>query len=218
MSNIKSEKAEKLRAISKCISEMVLPERAQSLSLQKAGHYIEDALNLGAFNRPEHTALRTEIKVLLSQPKEEMEPHITAWAGTVSQLKPKKSQFPSVDIVKDFPSDRKLVAKAILEEAEAIEQTDLAKLKPAETEQNVTPAISIQNSNVILGGIQKAENLQVGDNARIYKHEKTEEKKKGILSRIPYWVYLLVSSLAALFACIHYWPEIHQKLQSLFSH
>lgn len=95
---------------------------------------------------------------------------------------------------------------------------DLAKLNPTGTEQNTVPAISIQNSNVILGDVHQPENLQVGDNARIYKQEKTEEKKKGIFSRIPYWIYLLVSFLAALFACIHYWPEIHQKFQFLFSH
>lgn len=81
---------------------------------------------------------------------------------------------------------------------------DLAQLNPAITERNAVPAISIQNSNVILGGIQKAENLQVGDNARIYKQEKTEEKKKGILRRISYWIYFLVSFLAALLAILHY--------------
>jgi hypothetical protein len=76
--------------------------------------------------------------------------------------------------------------------------------KNAEKKQNVAPAINIQNSNVIMGDVHQPENLQVGGNARIYKHEKTEDKKKGILRRIPYWIYLLVSFLAALLAILHY--------------
>ena len=84
--------------------------------------------------------------------------------------------------------------------------------------EDAAPAkIIIENFKGILGDVQ-AENIQTGDSASIHKHVESEGKKKGILSRIPYWIYLLVSFLAALFACIHYWPEIQQKLQSWFSH
>jgi hypothetical protein len=100
-----------------------------------------------------------------------------------------------------------------------IVEADLASTKPAGTKQKDTPTTIINiNKLGVLGDIQQVETLQTGDNASTYKHIGNEEKKKGILNKIPYWIYLLVSFLAALFACIHYWPEIHQKLQSLFSH
>jgi hypothetical protein len=78
-----------------------------------------------------------------------------------------------------------------------------------QTEQNAAPAISIKNSNVILGDVHQPENLQVGNNARINKYEKTGEKEKGILRRIPYWIYILVCFLAALLTCLYYlgWLE-----------
>jgi hypothetical protein len=112
-----------------------------------------------------------------------------------------------------------LEVKGLLGKSNDTEKTDLAITNPAETKQKDTPTTIINiNKLGVLGDIQKVETLQTGDNASAHKHVGSEEKKKGILSRIPYWVYLLVSFLSALFACIHYWPEIQQKLQSLFSH
>lgn len=81
---------------------------------------------------------------------------------------------------------------------------------PAEIEQNATPSkiVNINNFTGILGDVRQADNLQVGDNTRIYKQEKTGEKKKGILRRIPYWIYILVSFLAALLAVFYHFGWI----------
>jgi hypothetical protein len=75
--------------------------------------------------------------------------------------------------------------------------------KPAEPEQNTTPAkiINIENSNVIMGNIQQPGNLQVGDYASIHKYPKI--KKKGILKRIPRWIYYILGTLAALVTVLH---------------
>lgn len=77
--------------------------------------------------------------------------------------------------------------------------------KQAEAEQKDTPTTIINiNKLGVLGDIQQVETLQTGDNASAHKQVVGEEKKKGILRRIPYWIYLLVSFLAALLAILHY--------------
>jgi hypothetical protein len=75
--------------------------------------------------------------------------------------------------------------------------------KPEETERNTTAAkiINIENSNVIMGNIQQPGNLQVGDYASIHKYPKI--KKKGILKRIPRWIYYVLGTLAALVTVLH---------------
>jgi hypothetical protein len=121
--------------------------------------------------------------------------------------------------ISDYPDTFSGMKDLMMGLERALEKADNASTKPAETKQKYAPTTIINiNKLGVLGGIQQVETLQTGDNASAHKHIGNEEKKKGIFSRIPYWIYLLVSFLAALFACIHYWPEIHQKFQSLFSH
>jgi hypothetical protein len=72
--------------------------------------------------------------------------------------------------------------------------------KPAGIEQN----IKIQNFTGVLGNVQQAKNLQIGDHASIHKHDSTEEKKKCILRKIPYWIYILTLFFAALLTCLYY--------------
>jgi hypothetical protein len=69
--------------------------------------------------------------------------------------------------------------------------------------------INIQNSNVILGDVQHAENLQIGNNLSIREDVRNEEKKICILKRIPYWIYILALFFAALLTCLFYlgWLE-----------
>jgi hypothetical protein len=69
-------------------------------------------------------------------------------------------------------------------------QTEIKK-ESAETEQKAT-------INVNISGDVQAENLQIGHDATIKKGVMAGEKKKGILRRIPYWIYILISFLAAL--------------------
>ena len=72
------------------------------------------------------------------------------------------------------------------------------------------------------------ENLVASDPASTKQKnekEKPQPEKLGIwgsiwrgLKKIWKVVVGVVVFLSALFACIHYWPEIQQKLQPLFSH
>jgi hypothetical protein len=77
--------------------------------------------------------------------------------------------------------------------------------QPAETGQKDTPAkiINIGNFKGILGDIQ-AENVQTGNHASIHKQTVIVEKKKGILRRIPYWIYILTGFLATLLGVFYY--------------
>ncbi len=96
------------------------------------------------------------------------------------------------------------IRNVLIGDLEAVDK-DLASTKPAETERKDTPTTIINiNKLGVLGDIQKVETLQTGDNASAHKQVVGEEKKKRILRRIPYWIYLLVSFLAALFAILHY--------------
>jgi hypothetical protein len=89
-------------------------------------------------------------------------------------------------------------------------------------EQNATVAkqvkdsstINIQNSNVIMGNIQQPGNLQVGDYASIHKHPKI--KKKGILRKIPRWIYYILGTLAALVGILHHFGWL-EPIRRLFS-
>lgn len=81
--------------------------------------------------------------------------------------------------------------------------TDLVSTKTEKTKQNVSPAINIQNSNVILGDVHHPEHLQMGDDARIGKHEKTEEKKKGIILRILKIIGAITAFIAGLLTILH---------------
>ena len=110
-----------------------------------------------------------------------------------------------------------------------------ASTKPAETKQDATPAniINISNFQGIMGNVHQPEDLQIGNHASINKHGEKVTKfgsdihpeKPGIWGCIwmglkKTWKFIAgtVVFLSALFACIHYWPEIQQKFQSLFSH
>ncbi|MGA2678059.1 MAG: hypothetical protein ABSF37_02020 [Sedimentisphaerales bacterium] len=96
------------------------------------------------------------------------------------------------------------VRTVLISDLEAVDR-DLASTKPAETGQKDAPTTIINiNKLGVLGDIQKVETLQTGDNASAHKQVVGEEKKKGIFRRIPYWIYLLVSFLAALLAILHY--------------
>jgi hypothetical protein len=132
MSKSKNEKAEMLRAIGNSILTLKKLKSAPAQLLQAGGRLIEKALKLGAFNRQEHTTLRNQTEVYLTVE----DPHISGWAEFVLWLKHKEPPFSHSDIVENFSADCDLVAKAILDEAEAIEQADLARIKPAETGQN----------------------------------------------------------------------------------
>jgi len=68
---------------------------------------------------------------------------------------------------------------------------------------NHGPIFNIQNFKGILGDVQ-AENVQTGNHASIHKQSLTAEKKKGIIKRIPYWIYILIAFLAALLTSLHY--------------
>jgi len=46
--------------------------------------------------------------------------------------------------------------------------------------------------------------VQTGNHASIHKQSLTAEKKKGIIKRIPYWIYILIAFLAALLMSLHY--------------
>ena len=71
-------------------------------------------------------------------------------------------------------------------------------------EQNAAPEkiINIENFKGILGDVQ-AENVQTGNNASIHKQTVTAEKKKGILRKIPRWIYYILGALAALLTVLH---------------
>ena len=48
-----------------------------------------------------------------------------------------------------------------------------------------------------MGDVQQPENLQVGDNARIYKHEKPEDKKKSIIRKLLEWLIGIIVAAVA---------------------
>ena len=104
----------------------------------------------------------------------------------------------------ETPEDRSRVYQSKEQMAKGTD-ANLASTKSAETEQKDTPTTIINiNKLGVLGDIQQVETLQTGDNAFTHRHVGDEEKKKGILRRIPYWIYLLVSFLAALLAIFHH--------------
>ena len=55
----------------------------------------------------------------------------------------------------------------------------------------------IKNFQGIMGDVQQPENLQVGDNARIYKHEKPEDKKKSIIRKLLEWLIGIIVAAVA---------------------
>ncbi len=63
---------------------------------------------------------------------------------------------------------------------EASGKADLPNEKPEGRGQN----INIQNFTGVLGNVQQPENLQIGDHACIPNHDRTEEKKKGIIRKL----------------------------------
>ncbi len=83
-------------------------------------------------------------------------------------------------------ADRKVQDKSALKE-------------PAEAGQDATPAkiINIENFKGVLGDV-RAENVQTGDHASIYKQRKVE--KKGIVKKL----LRIVGFLAALLTILHY--------------
>jgi len=72
-------------------------------------------------------------------------------------------------------------------------KADLPNGKPAGTGQN----INIQNFTGILGSVQQAENLQIGDNSSIQKGVRAEDKKKGILKRILGYIGTIIIGIIA---------------------
>jgi hypothetical protein len=72
------------------------------------------------------------------------------------------------------------------------------------TEQNATAAkiINIGNFKGVLGDVQ-ARNLQIAQDAYIHEQLVPEEKKKGILRKIPRWIYYILGTLAALVGILH---------------
>ena len=80
----------------------------------------------------------------------------------------------------------------------------MVKLYASQPEYKNQVPILIQNSNIILGGTHKANNLQVGNYTQI--QQTAEVEQKGIWSfikKIPRWIYYLVGSLAALLTVFH---------------
>ena len=92
----------------------------------------------------------------------------------------------------------KAAARELAEKLRLIADTGESYQKQTRiTEQNTAPAISIQNSNVILGNVHQPENLQVGDNANINKHEKTEGNNKGIVWNLLKWFIGIIAAAVA---------------------
>jgi len=84
-------------------------------------------------------------------------------------------------------------------------KADLPNEKPEEKEQGATPAKEEKgNVNVNIFGDVQARNLQIAHDASIREQPVTDEKKKGIIKRIPYWIYILIAFLAALLTSLHY--------------
>jgi DNA-binding transcriptional regulator YiaG len=131
-----SDKAKHLREISNSILLRKEIKHSRAFLLEGAGRDVEKALKLGAFNRPEHTILHTQVEQALSQ-KNEINPYISAWSEIVLWLKYKKPPFPT-DVKEDFPTNCEIVAKAILDEAEAIEQPETARSDDAEKKNEPT--------------------------------------------------------------------------------
>jgi len=77
-----------------------------------------------------------------------------------------------------------------------LDSTVAGAQKPAETEQNTTPAkiINIGNFKGILGDVQ-AENVQTGNHASIHKQTVTTEKKKGILKKLLKWLVGVIGAI-----------------------
>jgi hypothetical protein len=138
-----NDRAKSLREISKSILIRKGIKHSPAFLTEGAGRDVEKALKFGAFNRPEHTFLRTQVEQALSQKK--YNPYISAWSEIALQLKYKRPpSFPTNrDIGRDFSADCEIVAKAISDEAEAIEQSETASggeagetEKPVETERD----------------------------------------------------------------------------------
>ncbi len=110
------------------------------------------------------------------------------------------------DVTDEIAEMVKFLDKCKDEMIQGIKVTDLASLKPAETERNAAPAkIIIKNFKGVLGDVQ-AETVQTGDYASIHKHPVTAEKKKGIFRRIPYWIYILICLFASLITILEWGP------------
>lgn len=78
---------------------------------------------------------------------------------------------------------------------------DFTSEKPAETKQG--------NVNVNIFGDVQAGKLQIAQDAYIHEQLVPEQKKKGIIKKIPYWIYILTAFLATLLTSLHYlgWLE-----------
>ncbi len=131
--------ARRLQEISKGILTLKDVKNCQADLFDVAGRFVKEALDLGAFNRPEHITLRKHTELRLSH--KDVNPYISAWGEIVLWLKYKKPPFPpSEDIAKNFSADCEIFAKAILDEVEAIQKKQQPEPTSSETEQNTTPA------------------------------------------------------------------------------
>jgi len=137
----KNEKAEKLRAISKRF--LILKDQLNLCDVDRfeiAGQCIAEAFEIGAFNRPEHFALRIDARRRLSQ-----KDWIGGWDDFRLWLKCGKPPFPPSDhITTNYSADFERAAKAILEEAKAIERAERANKQPPKL-----PPLSIEHRAVL---------------------------------------------------------------------
>ena len=110
----------------------------------------------------------------------------------------------------------------IIKELETVKQNLLNKLqlsetatsgdKAGETKQNSTPAkiINIEHFQGVLGDVQQPENLQIGDNTSIHKHDRSEEKKKGIIWKILKIIVIIVAIITFIGTIVGILAGLHE--------
>jgi len=91
-----------------------------------------------------------------------------------------------------------------LQQAISTVKADLEGKESEETEQKTTVAKKEKgNVNVNIFGDVQAGKLQIAQDASIHEQSVIKEKKKGILGRIPRWIYYILGTLAALLTILH---------------
>jgi hypothetical protein len=170
MSELKSERAKKLQAISKRF--LILKDQLNLCDVDRfeiAGQCIAETFEIGAFNRPEHFALRIDARRRLSQ-----KDYIGGWDDFRVWSKYGKPPFPPSDhITTNYSADFERAAKAILEEAKAIEQADLAGEQEKDTGINAgrkgKPHVTQQEVNTQLRAIFEREQKNIQQTGRLPK-------------------------------------------------
>jgi hypothetical protein len=129
-----------------------------------------------------------------------------------------RSEYPELKQVPlaknpNYPTEQDFIAlEQWFLDALTFAQAEIASGKARETRQNATPAkvISIKNFKGILGDVHQPENLQIGDHTSIHKHDRSEEKKKGIIWKILKIIVIIVATITFIGTIVGILAGLHE--------